>query len=72
MDLKTCYDHHQLVNDMNIWVTRVFAAFGRWTLGHVGPATGWGPSAYMYIQALMLFTQKMRDRRTDRQTGRPD
>ena len=46
---------------------RVFAAFGRWTLVHVGPATDWGPLAYVYVQALMLFTPKVKDSLTDSQ-----
>ena len=34
---------------------------------HVRPATGWGPSGYVYT-GFNAFTQKVRDRRTDRQT----
>ena len=52
------------------WDTRVFAAFGRWTLVHVGPATGWGPSAYVYK---CFLPQKVSTYRfTNRQTCSPE
>ena len=54
------------------FLTRVFEAFGCWTLVYVGPATDWGPSAYVYtgFNAFYLLVQKLITYRlTDRQAA---